>query len=223
MLCEDLTDSLGVQHVFVDGVVCHSGNRVVDKASIRYGTQGAMHEPFLIPHGFERPVRNFAQQIENVLRSEGLHSRLIRYSEIRVSRIEGCLVAKQPLCREQIRLEGKVHMIPGSKVATVLDVACTRNNVGRKRSLYIYAWLSSDYGQRLVKRQSYGSVILEIDKGMLESIPIPLPSAAVRDRIGDLVLSASELRDKAWRIERETILELEGLIEDVPRRPVRSV
>ena len=74
MLFEDLTDSLGLQHVFVDGVVCHSGNRVVDKASIRHWAQGAVHEPFLIPHGFECPVRNLAQQIEDVLRSEGLNS-----------------------------------------------------------------------------------------------------------------------------------------------------
>jgi hypothetical protein len=66
-----------------------------------------------------------------------------------------------------------------------------------------------------VKRQSYGSVILEIDKGMLESIRVPLPSAAVRDKIGDLV-SANELRDQAWRMERDTIEELESLIEGVP-------
>ena len=37
ILFEDLADSLGVQHVSVDWVVCHSCNRVVDKASIRYG------------------------------------------------------------------------------------------------------------------------------------------------------------------------------------------
>jgi type I restriction enzyme S subunit len=78
---------------------------------------------------------------------------------------------------------------------------------------YIYAWLSSDYGQRLVKRYSYGSVILEIDKEMLESVPIPVPSPQIRNSIGDLVLRANELRDHAWRIEREAIEELEGIIE----------
>jgi type I restriction enzyme S subunit len=88
---------------------------------------------------------------------------------------------------------------------------------------YIYAWLSSDYGQRLVKRYSYGSVILEIDKEMLESVPIPIPSADIRGKIGDLVLRANELRDQAWRIERDAIQELESLIEGGTRRPVRPV
>src|ERR1700686_897305 len=133
MLGEDLVDSLGVQHVSVHWVVGHTGNRVVDQTSIGYGSQGTVDEPFLIPHGFERAVRDFAQQIENVLLSEGLNPRLIRYSQIGVPRIKRRLVANQPLGCEQGKLEGKVHMVPGSQVATVLEVACTQNTVATGR------------------------------------------------------------------------------------------
>src|ERR1700686_1326135 len=133
MLGEDLVDSLGVQHVSVPWVVGLAGNRVVDQASIGYGSQGTVDEPFLIPHGFERAVRDFAQQIENMLLSEGLNPRLIRYSEIGVPRIKSCLVANQPLGCEQGSLEGKVHMVPSPEVATVLKVACTRNSVAPDR------------------------------------------------------------------------------------------
>ena len=42
---------------------------------------------------------------------------------------------------------------------------------------YLYAWLASEYGTALIKRNSYGSVILEIDKEMLGSLPVPLPRA----------------------------------------------
>lgn len=119
---------------------------------------------------------------------------------------------------------GRVQIIPaymdswaGSEHATRI-LAAAGMSPG-----YLFAWLSSDYGQRLVKRHSYGSVILEIDKEMLESIPIPLPSAGVRDKIGDLVLRANELRDEAWRIERGAIEELESLIEGRARPPIHPV
>ncbi len=118
---------------------------------------------------------------------------------------------------------GKVQIIPaymegwaGSEHATRI-IAAAGMNPG-----YIYAWLSSDYGQRLVKRYSYGSVILEIDKEMLESVTIPVPPPYVREKIGDLVIRANELRDQAWRIEGDAIQELENFIENgETRRPPR--
>jgi type I restriction enzyme S subunit len=77
---------------------------------------------------------------------------------------------------------------------------------------YLYAWLASDYGTRLIKRNSYGSVILEVDKEMFGSIPIPLADAATRNEIGDLVLKANQHRNTAWLKEREAISHLESLI-----------
>jgi type I restriction enzyme, S subunit len=78
---------------------------------------------------------------------------------------------------------------------------------------YLYAWLASEYGAALIKRQSYGSVILEIDKEMLSSIPVPLPGVATINEIGDLVLKANSLRDEAWGLERGAIDKLEKMID----------
>ena len=77
---------------------------------------------------------------------------------------------------------------------------------------YLYAWLASDYGTRLVKRHSYGSVILEVDKDMFGSVPIPLADEATRNEIGGLVLKANDYRNTAWGKEREAIIKFETVI-----------
>lgn len=77
---------------------------------------------------------------------------------------------------------------------------------------YVYAWLASSYGQLLMKRHSYGSVIVHIDREMLASVPIPILSQAKMNRIGDLVLAAAELRDEAWSLEKQAITEVERLV-----------
>ncbi|MFH0814897.1 MAG: restriction endonuclease subunit S, partial [Candidatus Falkowbacteria bacterium] len=87
---------------------------------------------------------------------------------------------------------------------------------------YLYAWLASDYGYRLLTRYSYGSVILEIDRWMLGAVPVPLPDIAVRNEIGDLVLRANNLRDEAWHLERKAISEIEEIVENVPVRPAKQ-
>ena len=77
---------------------------------------------------------------------------------------------------------------------------------------YVYAWLASSYGQLLMKRHSYGSVIVHIDREMLASVPIPIVSQAKMNRIGDLVLVAAKLRDEAWGLEKQAIAEVERLV-----------
>ncbi|HYK37037.1 restriction endonuclease subunit S [Alloacidobacterium sp.] len=78
---------------------------------------------------------------------------------------------------------------------------------------FLYTWLASSYGQTLIRRCSYGSVILEIDREMLGSIPVPYPEASIRSAIGDPVLTANGLRDEAWKLERQAIDDLETAID----------
>lgn len=120
---------------------------------------------------------------------------------------------------------GRVQIIPPYMEGWTANQHATRLIAGSAVSPgYLYAWLVSDYGQRLLKRYSYGSVILEVDKGMIGSVSIPLPSNGIQKKIGDLVLRANELRDQAWRIERDAIQELENVIEGgMTRRPPRPV
>jgi type I restriction enzyme S subunit len=79
---------------------------------------------------------------------------------------------------------------------------------------YLYAWLSSDYGRQLITRQSYGSVILEMDRWMLASVPVPFVSRYERDAIGDLVLRANDLRDQAWSEEQAAIEQITTIVAD---------
>lgn len=70
---------------------------------------------------------------------------------------------------------------------------------------YLYAWLSSEYGQTLLTRFSYGSVIIEIDRFMVARIPVPTVSKDKTIEIAELVLCANRLRDEAWQLEQEAL------------------
>jgi type I restriction enzyme, S subunit len=108
---------------------------------------------------------------------------------------------------------GRVQIIPAYMANWTASEHATRFIASEKMNAgYLYAWLASDYGYCLIKRYSYGSVILEVDKAMFSSVPIPLPEASIRDEIGNLVLKANQLRDEAWRHEQDAIEKLENLI-----------
>jgi type I restriction enzyme S subunit len=118
---------------------------------------------------------------------------------------------------------GKVQIIPkymedwASSQDSIRVIASKEINEG-----YIYTWLSSDYGESLIKRHSYGSVIVHIDREMLASVHIPLPEPKIRNEIGDLVLKANQLRDQAWRSEQEAISKLEKLISSKSNTPMNN-
>ncbi|MBW4635540.1 MAG: restriction endonuclease subunit S [Iphinoe sp. HA4291-MV1] len=108
---------------------------------------------------------------------------------------------------------GRVQIIPAYMAKWTASEHATRFLTAEgMNSGYLYTWLASDYGYCFITRYSYGSVILEIDKEMFSSVPIPLPEPSVRDEIGNLVLKANKLRDEAWRNEQEAISKLENLI-----------
>jgi type I restriction enzyme S subunit len=78
---------------------------------------------------------------------------------------------------------------------------------------YLYAWLTSPYGQALISRYSYGSVIVEIDRFMVGQIPVPILPNAKCKAIAALVLDANRLRDEAWQLERGALHLLSSEIE----------
>mgnify|MGYP002400401389 CR=1 FL=1 len=108
---------------------------------------------------------------------------------------------------------GRVQIVPAYMDGWTASQDATRvfaansNNPG-----FIYAWLASDYGQRLLTRHTYGAVVVHIDREMIASVPVPLPDEATRDAIGNLVQEANGLRDKAWRKERWAIAQVESAI-----------
>ncbi len=118
---------------------------------------------------------------------------------------------------------GKVQIIPKYMAEWTASEHATRFIASESINAgYLYTWLASDYGYCLITRYSYGSVILEVDKEMFSSVPVPLPNIAIRDEIGNLVLKANQLRDQAWRNEQEAIAKLEKLISSKSNTPMNK-
>ncbi|KKI98214.1 type I restriction modification DNA specificity protein [Prochlorothrix hollandica PCC 9006 = CALU 1027] len=118
---------------------------------------------------------------------------------------------------------GRVQIIPFYMAKWTANQHATRFLAAEGMNAgYLYAWLASDYGYCLITRNSYGSVILEVDKEMFSSVPIPLPEPKIRDEIGNLVLKANQLRDEAWRNEQDAITRLESWIANKPIAPAQD-
>lgn len=77
---------------------------------------------------------------------------------------------------------------------------------------YLYCWLSTEYAQQLVKRNTFGAVVDEIDTNQLSHVEIPLlKNVAKQKEINDKVLQANELRYRAYLKEQEAV----GMMEEV--------
>ncbi len=80
---------------------------------------------------------------------------------------------------------------------------------------YLYCWLNTDYAQQLIKRNTFGAVIDEIDAGQLAKIEIPLlKNESKQKEINGKVLKANELRYQAYLKEREAVLIMNEIIND---------
>lgn len=71
---------------------------------------------------------------------------------------------------------------------------------------YINIFLASDYGNQLITRFTYGSVVDEIDDNHVRSIPIPLlKNKDVQKRINELALAANDKRFEAYVLEQQAL------------------
>jgi type I restriction enzyme S subunit len=78
---------------------------------------------------------------------------------------------------------------------------------------YLYCFLNSDYGQVLIKRGTYGSVVDMIDNNNVSQIHIPiLKDSEKQKEINDLVLKANRLRYNAHLKEQEAVTRMEKVI-----------
>ncbi|MBD1897908.1 restriction endonuclease subunit S [Coleofasciculus sp. FACHB-129] len=79
---------------------------------------------------------------------------------------------------------------------------------------YIYAYLRSNYGQRLLKRQAYGYSIPRVVSEHVEQVIIPWPDEKTRQSIGQPVFNAWEDLAQAIQIEAQAVQIVENTIEN---------
>ena len=71
---------------------------------------------------------------------------------------------------------------------------------------YVWIFLTSPYGNELIRRFTYGSVVDHIEKEHIINVPIPLmKDVAVQTEINRLALEANKKRTKAYHLEQEAI------------------
>lgn len=71
---------------------------------------------------------------------------------------------------------------------------------------YLNIFLSSDYGNVLIRRFTYGSVVDEIDNNHVSQIAIPLlKNKDVQKQINDFALEANQKRYNAYKLEQQAL------------------
>ena len=77
---------------------------------------------------------------------------------------------------------------------------------------YIYAYLKSNVGNKILLTNSYGAVITHIEPEHLVTVPVPDAPDEIKKRINNLVIRSYELRDESnARIDEATALLIEEL------------
>jgi type I restriction enzyme S subunit len=96
--------------------------------------------------------------------------------------------------------------------------ACTNNMIrvtpnDKSDTGFLYALLSSEYGVRLISRESAGSSIPHIDASRIRNLRIPWPDMNTRQEIASFANSALHLSDDACDLENEARSLVEQTIE----------
>lgn len=84
----------------------------------------------------------------------------------------------------------------------IISLIPTSNGIGG----YLYAWLSSEYGQELIHRFVCGSVVSYLETEHILRISVPLLNDQdTQQEINDMVLEANQKRTKAYNLEQEAL------------------
>jgi len=84
---------------------------------------------------------------------------------------------------------------------------------------YLNIFLSSEYGRELIKRNTYGAVVDEIDDKQVKKIPVPiLKNSVAQEKINSLALLANEKRFLAYELEQEALKIFEDEVLEIPQK-----
>lgn len=108
---------------------------------------------------------------------------------------------------------GKVSFVSDTLDGKIFSHDLLRINCIRPEDAgYIYAYLKSAVGNKILLTNSYGAVITHIEPEHLSSVPIPNAPSAIKSRIHDLIIRSYGLRDESNElIDKATELLKEAL------------
>lgn len=130
---------------------------------------------------------------------------LVKYGEILIA-CDGSLGESELFCRTLFageELEG----------ALVSSHFLRMNTIDSIPSGYLYTWLNSDYGFRLIRSTQAGTKLCHPISRLLLDIPVPVLSESTMQRIDKLVRDAHTNRYNAMILESNAIKEIENLID----------
>jgi len=108
---------------------------------------------------------------------------------------------------------GKTQMVPKHWNGWAVSQNIIKIIANDDISGYLYCFLNSDYGQILIRRETYGSVVDMIDDANVNNICIPLLKNQTKQKeINDLVLEANSLRYQAYLKEQEALNKMEDIL-----------
>ena len=123
---------------------------------------------------------------------------------------DGYISAKTDTDIDALRVrKGQVLMTCSGTIGKVSFVSDTLHNLIFSHDLlrinchnpndagYVYAYLKSKIGNKILLTNSYGAVITHIEPEHLSSVPIPCAPDSIRLRIATLILNSYKLRDES--------------------------
>lgn len=93
---------------------------------------------------------------------------------------------------------GKVSLVSNTLDNQIFSHDLIRINVANPEDIgFIYAFLRSNIGNKLLQANRYGAVIQHIEPEHLSDIPVPNPPKAIKTKINDLIMQSYALRDES--------------------------
>lgn len=130
---------------------------------------------------------------------------LVEYGEVLIAGV-GTMGENETFCRAIFANED----LQGQLVSGEFIRMKTKGEVP---SGYLYAWLCSEYGFRLIRNIEAGTKLCRPIPKLFLEIPVPLATPAQMEEIDSLVRFAHTLRHKANKLELDAIARMEAEIE----------
>ena len=137
-----------------------------------------------------------------------------RLSSKKTANIEALMIKEGTILLPRSGTIGNVawaHAGHAQKLASEHVIRITPNDI--LRAGYVYAFLASKYGKKLIQRYIFGSLSQHVEPPHLKLIPVPIIDKKVMDDIHDKVMVYSSAMGKAIEYERKAITMVEQEIE----------